>query len=299
MKATLFAVTAILTLSIVFAAPQSGSANLLVTTEWLSKHLQDKDLVVLHSNWTRSSYKKAHIPGARFLWINGLAKDTPDRSTELPSKEEAAAILRDLGINNDSKVVVYFEGSNMTMTTRMILTLTYLGMGDRVSLLDGGFDAWKAENRPVTSEIPKVTPGTYTPTLHPEVVTDADWVKEHLSDPNITIIDARAKRFYDGSSGGSSAGHVPHSVSIPFSSVADSTNRILDPAALRDVLAKAGVKPGSQLVTYCHVGQQATLVAFAARYIGYNVKVYDGSFEDWSDRGLPIENPAEKKTEQK
>jgi len=92
MKATLFAVAAILTLSIVFAAPQSGSANLLITTEWLSKHLQDKDLVVLHSNWTRSSYKKAHIPGARFLWINGLAKDTPDRSTELPSKEEAVRL---------------------------------------------------------------------------------------------------------------------------------------------------------------------------------------------------------------
>jgi thiosulfate/3-mercaptopyruvate sulfurtransferase len=126
-------------------------------------------------------------------------------------------------------------------------------------------------------------------------VTDADWLMKHLSDPNVTIIDARAKRFYDGTGGGDTPGHIPHAISIPFSSVADSTNRILGPDQLREVFTKAGVKPGTQLVTYCHVGQQATLVHFAARYLGYNVKVYDGSFEDWNDRELPVENPSEKK----
>jgi len=298
MKRRLLLLTAVVCLPLLTVMPQSVppvQSDLLVTTEWVAQHLKDENLVLLHANWSRGDYRKAHIPGARFLWLNSLAKDTPDRSTELPSKDEASSVLKDLGITDHSRIVVYFQGQNMTMTTRMLLTLTYLGLGDRVALLDGGFEAWKAENRPVTNEIPMVTPGTYAPTLHPEVVADSDWLKEHLSDPNITIIDARAKRFYDGSSGGTSAGHIPHSVSIPFSSMADSTNRILDPAALRDVFTKAGVKPGSQLVTYCHVGQQATLVYFAARYIGYNVRVYDGSFEDWGDRGLPIENPSEKK----
>jgi thiosulfate/3-mercaptopyruvate sulfurtransferase len=127
------------------------------------------------------------------------------------------------------------------------------------------------------------------------VVADAEWVQKHLTDSGVTIIDARATRFYDGSSGPPSGGHIPHAVSIPFSSMVDSTNKILGPEALQQIFVKAGVKLGNQVVTYCHVGQQATLVYLAAKYIGYNARVYDGSFEDWSDRDLPIENPSQKK----
>jgi thiosulfate/3-mercaptopyruvate sulfurtransferase len=125
-------------------------------------------------------------------------------------------------------------------------------------------------------------------------VNDAKWVRKHLSDPKVTVIDTGARRYFDGVAG-SPPGHLPHAVSVPFSSVADSTNRMLTPDSLRAVFERAGVKPGSHLVTYCHVGQQATLVCFAARIIGYDVSVYDGSFEDWSDREPPVENPSEKK----
>lgn len=298
MKRRSLLLVAILCLPLLPVLPQSTPAvqsDLLVTTDWLAQHLKDENLVLLHANWNRGDYKKSHIPGARFLWLNALSKDSPDQSTVLPSKDEASLVLKDLGITDRSRIIVYFQGQNMTMTTRMILTLTYLGLGDRVALLDGGFEAWKNEGRPVTNEIPAVKPGTYVPVLHPEVVTDADWLTKHASDPNVTIIDARAKRFYDGSAGGTAPGHIPHAISIPFTSVADSTNRILSPDQLREVFTKAGVKPGTQLVTYCHVGQQATLVYFAARYIGYSVMVYDGSFEDWSDRELPVENPSAKK----
>jgi len=282
------------------AAASSASTNpsdkpgLLVTTEWLAEHLNDKNLVLLHAHWTNGSYKRSHIPGARFLWLNALAKDTPEQNTVLPSTAEARAVLKDLGITDKSRIIVYFEGQNMTMATRMVLTFSYLGLGNRVALLDGGFDAWKDERRSVSKEIPKVKPGTFVPILHPEVVNDAEWVRTHLSDPTVTVNDARARRFYDGAAG-TPPGHLPHAVSIPFSSVADSTNRMLSPDSLRAVFERAGVKPGSHLVTYCHVGQQATLVYLAARLIGYDVSVYDGSFQDWSDRELPVETPSEKK----
>jgi thiosulfate/3-mercaptopyruvate sulfurtransferase len=278
------------------ASLPGDNPGLLVSTDWLATHLNDADLVILHAHWTNGSYRKiGHIPGARFLWLNSLSKDTPELSTEMPSREEATTVLKNLGITDQSKIVVYFEGQNMTMTTRMILTLTYLGLGDRVSLLDGGFDTWKREGRPITKDIPLVKAGSFVPKFQQDVVADAEWVQKHLTDPGVTIIDARAKRFYDGSSGPPSGGHIPHAISIPFSTVADSTNKILDPEALRQVFIKAGVKPGSKVVTYCHVGQQATLVYFAAKYIGYDARVYDGSFEDWSDRELPIENPSQKK----
>lgn len=276
------------------ATASSGGPGLVVSTQWLADHLNDQNLVILHANWTSPSYKKGHIPGARFLWINSLSKDTPERNTEVPSLSDGAKVLKNLGVTDQSKIVVYFEGQNMTMSARMILTLSYLGLGDRVSLLDGGLDAWKSEGRPVTKEVPTIQPGNYVPKLHPEVIADADWIKKHLDDAGITIIDARVRRFYDGSAG-TPPGHIPHALSIPFSSVADSTNKMLAPDVLRQVFDKAGVKPGTRLVTYCHVGQQASLVYLAARMIGYDVRVYDGSFEDWSDRELPVESPQAKK----
>jgi thiosulfate/3-mercaptopyruvate sulfurtransferase len=297
MRVPLFAFLSILLFS---SAATCGSVSpsdkpgLLVTTGWLAQHLDDENLVVLHAHWTNSNYKKGHIPGARFLWLYALAKNTPERSTELPSTEEVRSVLNDLGITDKSRIVVSFEGQNMSMAARMVFTLSYIGLGDRVALLDGGFDAWKGEGRPVSKEIPMVKPGAFVPSLHPEVVTEVDWVRSHLSDPKVTIIDARPRRVYDGVTG-TPPGHLPHAVSIPFSSVADSTNRMINLDSLRAVFEKAGVKPGNRLVTYCNVGQAASLVYLAARLIGYDVSVYDGSFEDWADRDLPVEGPSGKK----
>ena len=295
MRAVFVSFLLIISIAATAASPRSSDTpGMLVSTEWLAKHLHDKNLVLLHVNWTNGSYRRGHIPGARFLWINALAKDTPERSTELPSVKEAEGVIRSLGINNDSRVVVYFEGQNMTLTTRMILTLSYFGLGDRVSLLDGGFEAWKKEGREVAKGMEPVKPGHFTPQLHPELEADVQWIQDHMKDPDVTIIDARARRFYDGSSGGDHPGHIPGAVSIPFSSVADSTNKMLSVDALKEIFLNAGVKPGSKLVTYCHVGQQATLVYFAARLAGYDARVYDGSFEDWADRDLPVDNPMKK-----
>ena len=62
---------------------------------------------------------------------------------------------------------------------------------------------------------------------------------------------------------------------------------------LATLFAKANVKPGDTVVAYCHIGQQATGTLFAARLLGYNVKLYDGSFEDWSAHAdFPVENPS-------
>lgn len=249
MRRVAFAFLTLLIVSVAANARVDGAADkpdLLVTTAWLAAHLHDENLVVLHAHWTNGSYKKGHIPGARFLWLNSLAKDTPERSTELPSIQEAGAVLTNLGISERSRIVVYFEGQNMTMATRMIFTLSYFGLGDRSSLLDGGFEAWKSEGRPVSKEIPKISPGTFTPRLQPEAVSDVEWVRQHLSDPNVAVIDARAKRFYDGAAG-NPPGHLPHAISVPFSSVADSTNRMLSPDSLRAIFGRAGVKPGNHL----------------------------------------------------
>lgn len=94
------------------------------------------------------------------------------------------------------------------------------------------------------------------------------------------------------------AGHIPHARSIPFSTlVDDSTNRFKSAEALRALFTSAGVKPNDSVATYCHIGQQASLLYFVARYLGYDAHLYDGSFQDWSNRrDLAVEKSEPDKT---
>jgi thiosulfate/3-mercaptopyruvate sulfurtransferase len=104
------------------------------------------------------------------------------------------------------------------------------------------------------------------------------------------VIDARAAEFYAGAARGEMlAGHIPGAISLPFTSFNDSTMRMLPAAQIEAKFHAAGVQPGDTVIAYCHVGQQATVVLLAARLTGHPVRLYDGSFQDWSMRNLPTE----------
>jgi thiosulfate/3-mercaptopyruvate sulfurtransferase len=100
----------------------------------------------------------------------------------------------------------------------------------------------------------------------------------------VTIVDARAPEYYSGAkhTSGQRAGHIPGAVNIPFISITHSDGTVKPKAELAALFERAGVKPGQQLIVYCHIGQQANAVRFAARLLGYDAKLYDGSWEDWS-----------------
>ncbi|MCK9407937.1 MAG: rhodanese-like domain-containing protein, partial [Bacteroidetes bacterium] len=264
----------------------------VVSAQWLSEHMKDKDLVILQTGFSRNEFKYAHLPNARFLWLNSLAPATPDLNTEMPSIQEAAATLEELGVSQNSKIVLVFAGQNVSTTTRMFLALSYFGFGEQVALLDGGLEHWKREGREVSKEIPVVLRTKLTLTPNESVTTDAEWVKNHLTDTTVTVVDARTKNFYEGNGGGiARLGHIKGAKNIVFNSILDSTNRIKSAAELQQLFDSAGVVKGSTIVSYCHVGQQATVVYFAAKILGYNAKVYDGSFEDWNmrDESFPVE----------
>jgi len=265
----------------------------LVTTAWLQEHLGDPDLVVLQIAATRREYRLGHVPGARFLWAQSYAPSTPDGSYDLPTFEQAAALAAELGLRTDSRIVIVYSGLQVQQTARALLTLEQYGLGRRASILNGGFDVWKAEGRPVSTETPQFAAGTARPTTGGRFVTDAAYVQGRLNQPATTIVDAREARFYRGEGGGQPRpGHIPGAVNVPFVSLLDGS-RIKDEAALREVFTAAGVKPGTEVVSYCHIGQQASLVWLAARILGHDARLYDGSFEDWSGRDdLPVVNPS-------
>jgi thiosulfate/3-mercaptopyruvate sulfurtransferase len=271
--------------------------SLLVTTQWLASHLKDDALVLLQVG-EKDEYTAAHIPGAQFIQLSDIS--TPrgqGLALELPSVEQLKTTFEKLGVSDKSHVVIYFSKDWVTPTARVFMTLDYLGFGDHTSILDGGLPAWRAEGRQVTGEVSEPKAGSFTPHPRKQLVVDATWVSTNLNNPKVRILDARAPQFYTGAEVGHMprGGHIPNARNIPFSSLVEESNKLKSPEALRELFSAADAKPGITVATYCHIGQQASLLYFAARYLGYEAHLYDGSFEDWSNRkDLPVQSDVAK-----
>jgi len=282
-------------------AGDPAALPLTVTPAWLAAHLSDPKLVVLHVG-NPDNYAKQHIRGARKVTLADVAITTDSDDgldLELPPPEDLRHRLEALGISNDSRVVVYFADEWVSPATRVVLTLDAAGLGAHTALLDGGIAAWIAAGQRVTDAAAPARTGKLAPLAEKPIVVDATTVVASLGKPGVAVIDARNAPFYDGTrSGGSPAhpqrsGHIAGALSIPYDSVFDDKNLLRSTAELQAQFAKAGVKPGDTVIGYCHIGQQATAMLFAARRLGYTVKLYDGSFEDWSRHAsFPVEKSA-------
>jgi thiosulfate/3-mercaptopyruvate sulfurtransferase len=288
------------------ADAQPTRADLLVSPGWLATHLNDANLVLLHvanSEDGKRDYAKAHIPGARYLELDDISlssmNHTDSLMLEMPTAEKLRAQLSALGISDDSRVVVYFAENDISPSTRVMLTLDYAGLGARSSLLDGGLRGWTASKHAVSSQPVPQKVGTLSPLRINPVITNAAYVQANLKNTRFHLIDGRAAMFYDGIQQGmkpSRKGHVLGAHSIPYTEVTDEKQQLKSPEQLAALFIKAGVSPRDTVVAYCHIGQQATAVLFAARTLGNPVLLYDGSFQEWGRRSdLPIDNPSDAK----
>jgi thiosulfate/3-mercaptopyruvate sulfurtransferase len=270
-------------------------APVTLSTTWLAAHLKDPDLVLLHVG-ERSEYDAGHIPGARYVKLDDISVSQHDDKglmLQMPEADSLRARLEAIGISDRSRVVVYYGNEWISPATRVLFTLDYAGLGASAALLDGGMPAWKSEKRALSTDAPKRTTGQLAALRIKPIVVDAAWVKSRLGTPNFHLIDGRAAVFYDGvETGGSRKGHIAGAKSLPYTEIARDDLHLRSAAELRALFARAGVAPGDTVVAYCHIGQQATAVLFAARSIGHPVLLYDGSYQDWSRRmDLPVEDP--------
>ena len=294
---SLTALFLLLLLSTIASAQENKSSGpvrepMLVTVDWLADHLKDPSLVLLQIG-DKKDYDKGHVPGAQFLEYESIS--TPHGQglmLELPPVAQLVSVFERLGVSNSSHVILYFGTNWVTPTTRVYWTLDYLGLGDRTSILNGGLVAWQATHHTVSAETKQPAKGSITPAPRKEIVADADWVSSHLNKPGVTILDARTHEFYNGSQsdGNPRSGHIPGAANLPYLDVVDQdNNKFKSPDAIKELFRGAGLKPGHLMVSYCHVGQRATVLYFTAKMLGYDAKMYDGSWEDWSHRkDLPI-----------
>jgi thiosulfate/3-mercaptopyruvate sulfurtransferase len=272
----------------------TAETPMLVGVDWLSEHLDHKQLVLLHVG-PKPEYDEAHIPGAQFVQLNDLSstREESDLSLQLPPPERLKAALEKLGISNDSRVVIYFGTDWVSPATRVYFTLDYAGLGNNTSILDGGMPAWKAADKPVTKEVVPAKRASLTVKPNDSVVAKYDWVNANLGNNKVRVIDARNPPFYTGENAGGQprAGRIKGAKNIPFDTIVDKTNVFLPKDELLKKFTDAGVQPYDTVVTYCHIGQQGTVDYFAAKLLGLKVKLYDGSFQEWSRIAeLPVEN---------
>jgi thiosulfate/3-mercaptopyruvate sulfurtransferase len=267
----------------------AANDGMIISTDSLSQRLREESLVILHVG-SQKDYDAGHIPGARLLTLADISI-TGDRGLrlELPPTEALLSALGKLGIGENSRVVIYPGTDSVQSATRVWFTFDYLGLADRAALLDGGLSLWRAEGRPLSTEVPKWEPRTITAQARPELVVDAAWVQSHLGDSSVRMIDARMPEFYSGANAGNMprAGRIPGAQNTPFPSFFEENRKLTSQEQLKEILA---IPETSSPVTYCHIGQQATVPYFVARYLGMKPRLYDGSFQDWSMRPeLPIE----------
>lgn len=277
------------------AAQPSQTARALpfiVSPSWVAERLGNTPLVLLHVG-DKAEYEGTHIPGAQFVAFADVGVERDGLTLEMPLVEKLEAVFEKAGVSDASLIVLYFGRDWVTPTARVFLTLEYLGLGDRTAILDGGLPAWRAAGHPITATTWPAAPGSLTPRVRSDVIVDAAYVRKHLDATSVAILDARTPDFYTGENDGRGRyprpGHIAGAGNVPFTTLVDEGNRFKDAATLRTLLKDAGVDPGDQVITYCHIGQQGSLLYFVARSLGYDARLYDGSFTEWSKADLPVE----------
>ena len=270
-------------------APAFAQHPVLVTAQWLNEHKSDPDVVILQVSFMKYEYDQSHIPGAQFLWPESLAPNSPYGSYNAPDVKQATNVVRGFGINNNSHIIIYYVRNELPAAARMFLTLEHFGLKGKVSMLNGGMDAWKKEGYPTNAEIPAVKKGNAKLTVG-NLLVDKEYVLKTLKNENSKVVDARMQRFYDGEpTGNPRDGHIAGAGNIPYTDLTDANNMLKTDAELEKYFAPVASKD-KELVAYCFIGQTASVVYLAGRELGYDMKLYDGSMQEWSRlENLPME----------
>lgn len=291
------------------AAKQSDS-NVLVQTDWLASHLSDPELRIFDCTTFlrpgqggagtpyqidsgRKEYDAEHIPGAGFL---DLQAELSDNSVKLrfmaPRPEDFAAAMSRHGVGDNSRVILYSAGA-MMWATRVWWLLREFGFTN-AAVLDGGWEKWKAEGRPVSSEPCHYPPAKFTARPRAGIFVSKDRVKAAIGDPKTVLVNALPAELHSGKgpSPYGRPGRIPTSVNVPFVALVDRNTRGLVPLSEAESKFKAaGVDKSKNVICYCGGGIAATLDLFVLHQLGYqNLNVYDASMSEWArDESLPIE----------
>lgn len=278
----------------------------LVTTQWLSDHLDDPDLVVLdctvkveqgedgglHIESGRVGYEAGHIPTAGFADLMGeLADADSPYKYAVPTPEEFAAVMGALGVGDDTRVVLY-DASMTAWAARVWWMLRWVGF-DRAAVLDGGLGAWTAEGRPLSTEPADEPARVLTPAPRPELIANRDEVFAAIGDDSVILIDAMPEPHYRGEmTMYARPGHITSANNVSVMALLDETGRYWSDDELA---ALFDGDRATRAITYCGGGIAASSTALVMTRLGFtDVAVYTASLQEWAadpDNPMEVEAP--------
>jgi thiosulfate/3-mercaptopyruvate sulfurtransferase len=266
----------------------------LVTTEWLSEHLDDPDVVLLDCTVSvqqgadgmviesgRAGYEAGHIPTAGFADLMGkLADADSPYEYAVPSPEEFAAVMGALGVGDDTRVVLY-DSSMSVWAARVWWMLRWVGF-DRAAVLDGGLAAWQAEGRLLSGDPADEPARVLTPAPRPELIADRDEVFAAIGDESVRLIDVLPEAHYRGEMVMyARPGHISTAENVPIMGLLDEAGRF---KSKDELAALFGGDEGARAITYCGGGIAASSTALVMTRLGYtDVAVYIGSLQEWTE----------------
>ena len=278
----------------------------LVTTQWLADHLGEPSLRIYDTTIFlshkengfgyipisgRDEWEAEHIPGAGFLdVIEDLSDHTAAIPFTMPPADLFASAMASHGVGDDSTVVLYNKGFPM-WSTRVWWMLCSVGF-DRVAVLDGGWEKWQREERPVSDARPEHPAGSLTPRVQPEMWADKDDMLAMIDGGSPVTINALSPAVYSGETNQyGRPGHLPGTHNVFYGDLLDAdSGEFLAPDQLKKLFEASGALESDRVITYCGGGISATMDSLALMLCGQaNLAVYDGSMSEWvKDESLPL-----------
>jgi thiosulfate/3-mercaptopyruvate sulfurtransferase len=268
----------------------------VVSTEWLASRLGSPGLRVVDGSWylpasgrdAAAEYRDGHIPGAVFFDLDATSDPRTSLPHMLPREDEFAAQMRALGLSDGDNIVIY-DGSGVNLSApRVWWTFRTFGHSD-VAVLDGGSLKWRREGRPLEQGSVRLPPARFTARLDQTAVRDLAAVLANMVEPREQLVDVRPAGRFAGTDPEPRAnvrsGHIPGSLNLPFTDLAQADGTMLPPDELRRRLLERGIDLSRPVIATCGSGTSACALVLALDLLGHpNAAVYDGAWTEWGGR---------------
>ncbi len=295
MKSRFFSCLLLLSLVLLFAPASHGrDLDPIVATEWLAANLTNPRLVMIDIR-KPELYREGHIPGAISAYYGMWVSTEFDKHTEYPREDDLFDAIGSLGIRSDSLVVIICQTYHcfyQVMAPRVLITLAHAGL-ENIGILDGGHEKWVREKRALSMEPVKPQKTIFKGNLNKELHVEKYYVAMRFG--TATLVDVREPEFFRGEKKQEyveKAGHITGAVNLPASEAYTKIGTFKTKEELEAIAAKVvGTDKSKEVITYCDAGRCCPSWAFILkRVLGYqNVRLYDGSFEEWTkDQSLPV-----------